>query len=606
MSSAQEKNILKLDNPISIEYLNKNLRKSQPRLILNAKLEKELKKKMKTNPVLQNMYKAIKLNSESIFSEPFLEQKVIGWRMLKVSSEMLYRVNMLAFVYLMEKEPEILRRINDELVAVCNFSDWNPQHFLDVAEMSMAVALALDWTAGDLPESTIQLAKSALVEKGIKPSWSEIGNRIRWVNRDNNWNQVCNGGMIAAALAVAEDEPELAVKTISRALNSLPYALEVYMPDGIYPEGTGYWYYGTSYTVLAAAMLESTFGHDFGIGDYPGFKESATFRYLMNTPLEGFFNFSDCADKRADNGDLALAWFASKLGNKEYFEKERFLREPKDMGKLERIAGVAMVWLSQYEEKAGAKLPVVWKGDGMNPLIVFKNEDDTNGFYLGAKGGKGMINHANMDAGSFVFELNGVRWGIDPGSQKYHDLEKTGFDLWSRSQESDRWTLLTKNNFGHSTITINNTSHCVDGFVPITDFKSGEKPQATFDMTAAFGDLVTKATRSFIKDSPSSIVVEDEILKSDKTKLITWQFMTTADVEITDDGAILKQDGKTVRLENISHPDLTVSVISLCPAPLKLDKQIPNLKRLEIRLPAWRISGEKTKIKVRLSGVDLP
>jgi hypothetical protein len=606
MSSAQEKNILKLDNPISIEYLNKNLRKSQPRLILNAKLEKELKKKMKTNPVLQNMYKAIKLNSESIFSEPFLEQKVIGWRMLKVSSEMLYRVNMLAFVYLMEKEPEILRRINDELVAVCNFSDWNPQHFLDVAEMSMAVALALDWTAGNLPESTIQLAKSALVEKGIKPSWSEIGNRIRWVNRDNNWNQVCNGGMIAAALAVAEDEPELAVKTISRALNSLPYALEVYMPDGIYPEGTGYWYYGTSYTVLAAAMLESTFGHDFGIGDYPGFKESATFRYLMNTPLEGFFNFSDCADKRADNGDLALAWFASKLGNKEYFEKERFLREPKDMGKLERIAGVAMVWLSQYEEKAGAKLPVVWKGDGMNPLIVFKNEDDTNGFYLGAKGGKGMINHANMDAGSFVFELNGVRWGIDPGSQKYHDLEKTGFDLWSRSQESDRWTLLTKNNFGHSTITINNTSHCVDGFVPITDFKSGEKPQATFDMTAAFGDLVTKATRSFIKDSPSSIVVEDEILKSDKTKLITWQFMTTADVEITDDGAILKQDGKTVRLENISHPDLTVSVISLCPAPLKLDKQIPNLKRLEIRLPAWRISGEKTKIKVRLSGVDLP
>ena len=78
--------------------------------------------------------------------------------------------------------------------------------------------------------------------------------------------------------------------------------------------------------------------------------------------------------------------------------------------------------------------------------------------------------------------------------------------------------------------------------------------------------------------------------------------MTTADVEIVEGGAILMQDGITLNLENLSHSDLTVSVVSLYPAPLELDKQIEGLKRLEIRIPAWTIEGGKTKIKVRLSG----
>ncbi|MEA1877022.1 MAG: hypothetical protein U9N86_09155 [Bacteroidota bacterium] len=37
----------------------------------------------------------------------------------------------------------------------------------------MAVALALDWTYDQLPETTISEAKEALIEKGIKPSWPE-------------------------------------------------------------------------------------------------------------------------------------------------------------------------------------------------------------------------------------------------------------------------------------------------------------------------------------------------------------------------------------------------------------------------------------------------
>ena len=78
--------------------------------------------------------------------------------------------------------------------------------------------------------------------------------------------------------------------------------------------------------------------------------------------------------------------------------------------------------------------------------------------------------------------------------------------------------------------------------------------------------------------------------------------MTTADVEIVDGGAILKQNGETLKLENLSHPNLTLSVVSLYPAPLKVDRQIKGLKRIEIRIPTWTIEGNRTTIKVRLSG----
>lgn len=601
-ATAQKNEIPMLDNPMSVQYLKKNLRKSHPRLVYNSVILRNLKKKMKTDPVLQNMYDAIKINAESVFDEPLLTRNMVGRRLLGTSREMLWRINMLGFVYLMEKDQRYLNRINDEVVAVCNFTDWNPSHFLDVAEMSTAVAFALDWTAGALPKSTQELALNSLIEKGIKPSWPENGKNPGWAYGTNNWNQVCNGGMIAASLAIAEVDPELAAKTIHRSLDGIPHALAEYRPDGVYPEGSTYWSYGTSYSVITAAMLESAFGNDFGHWEYPGFKESAVFKVLSIAPSGWYFNYSDCGDKRSEEGDIVLAWFAAKSGNKAFFEKNRFLMPAGQMGKLSRLAGAAMAWISQYEGKQEMQMPTAWKGDGDNPMVVFIGEkNDPHQFYLGATGGKASLSHGNMDGGSFILEMNGVRWVIDPGNQSYNEIEQTGFDLWGREQNSQRWTLLTKNNFGHSTITVNNELHRVDGKTTLESFTAGEKPSATFDMTAAFGDLLKSAKRNFTKDSPASIVIEDQIETSEKTELVTWQLMTTADVELVDGGAILKQDGKTLKLENLSHPELIVSLVSLYPAPMKLDRQIEGLKRLEIRIPAWTIEGGKTTIKVRLS-----
>ena len=128
-----------------------------------------------------------------------------------------------------------------------------------------------------------------------------------------------------------------------------------------------------------------------------------------------------------------------------------------------------------------------------------------------------------MDAGSFVFELDGVRWSVDPGmTGRYGRIERTGFGLWDTRQEGDRWKLLNKGNFGHSTISVNNQQHVVDGKAEIVDFKSGERPEATLDLTPSFGGQLKISSRNFTKDSDRSLLVEDEIEILYNTELVTF------------------------------------------------------------------------------------
>lgn len=600
----------KLDNPITVAYLKDHLRKASPRLVLNENNEKILRQKLQSDPVIRNVYEAIKLNAEKVFELPIINLDIpmeerSQNNQLDISRDLLYRINMLALVYRLEKDPRLLQRINEEVVAACNFPSWNPKHFLDVGEMSLAIALAIDWTAGKLPPATVELAKRSLIEKGIQPSWPEGGNFSHWAYRTNNWNQVCNGGMIAASLVIAELEPELAAKTIHRAIDGMVHALAEYGPDGVYPEGPTYWNYGTTFSVLAAAMFESAFGTDFGIYHYPAFKESAVFRMLCNAPSGLLYNYADCAEARSKNGDFTLAWFAAKTGNRAFYEKDLFLKPASEMGNLFRLAGVALVWMAQYEEQASMTIPTAWKGEGTNPVVFFTGGDqDPHQYYFGGKGGRGGISHGNMDAGSFVFELEGVRWSVDLGKYpNYGTVERTGFDLWSRCQECDRWKLLNTNNFGHSTLTVNEALHVVEGKATIVDFKEGEQPEVTIDLSPALAGQVKSARRRFVKDSATSLLLEDQIEVLEASKLITWQLITQADIEIVDGGAILRQDGKKLKLENLSHPELSVSVIALDPPPLYLDLQKANLKRLEIRIPAWTIKDGKTTLRVRLAGM---
>ncbi len=146
-------------------------------------------------------------DAEVLLKESPAERIMQGRRLLGVSRNVLYRINTLAMAYHLTRERRFAERAVREMCAVSDFSDWNPSHFLDVAEMTLALAVGYDWLYDMLDDEQRLKIRSAIIEKGIKPSFS---GRHWWITGKNNWNQVCHAGMVAGALAVPDSGPELA------------------------------------------------------------------------------------------------------------------------------------------------------------------------------------------------------------------------------------------------------------------------------------------------------------------------------------------------------------------------------------------------------------
>ena len=154
-------------------------------------------------------------------------------------------------------------RAEQEMIAVCSFQDWNPSHFLDTGEMTLAVSLGYDWLYDKLQPETKKLIKESILNKGFAPSKDRQYNSF--LRTENNWNQVCNAGMVYGALAIMEDHREEAIEIIERAMSTIGISVKGYAPDGNYPEGYNYWGYGTTFNVFLIAALESALGSDGGL-----------------------------------------------------------------------------------------------------------------------------------------------------------------------------------------------------------------------------------------------------------------------------------------------------------------------------------------------------
>ena len=83
-----------------------------------------------------------------------LKRELTGRRLLYVSSIYTKRILYLSYSYLVTKDDKYLLKAEEEMLAASAFSDWNPSHFLDVAEMTTALAIGYDWLYSDFSEQT--------------------------------------------------------------------------------------------------------------------------------------------------------------------------------------------------------------------------------------------------------------------------------------------------------------------------------------------------------------------------------------------------------------------------------------------------------------------
>ena len=79
--------------------------------------------------------------SRKTLKQPPVERTMIGRRLLHTSRTVLKRTFWLGYTYRVHGGEAYARRAIDEMLAASAFPDWNPSHFLDVGEMTMALAI---------------------------------------------------------------------------------------------------------------------------------------------------------------------------------------------------------------------------------------------------------------------------------------------------------------------------------------------------------------------------------------------------------------------------------------------------------------------------------
>lgn len=522
-----------------------------PRLLLPKGAEKKLLKQINRDAVWKEIHTATLGEADRIITLPVSERIKTGMRLLAVSRENLRRIFILSYAYRMTGQEKYLVRAEQEMLKAASFSDWNPSHFLDVGEMTMALGVGYDWLYPALSEASRRTIREAIVKKGFKPSYDTAYNWF--VDAEHNWNQVCNGGLAFGAIAVAESEPDWAQKIIDRAIDKVRLPMRHYAPDGAYPEGPGYWGYGTLFNVLLIGGLESTFGTDYGLSQMPGFMQTGTYEMQMVSPLIKHFNYMD--NSYEPESSSAPFWFYSKTQDPSVLCQQVSILQRDTAKKYlkDRVLPAMLIWgAGAPMEKAVAPQETFWAGRGNTPVCVIRSGwGDPNARFVGVKLGSPSINHGHMDVGSFVFEADGVRWAIDLGSEDYNTTETRGVDLWNMAQQSQRWDVFRYNNRSHNTLTFNDKLQRVNGSAQIIESDSATARRfVKTDLTPVYAGQVDKVERTISLVDNDYLLIEDEITAGKNYTRMRWTLMTRATPKILSDNTVmLEQDGKRCLLK---------------------------------------------------------
>ncbi len=537
-------------------YEGSDVKGQHPRIQATAADFNKIKNEVQTNTQINSWYQQLITAADylvNVNTTPLKYEFRDGVRLLYVSRDMLDHMYTLGMAYQLTGEQKYADRAWIDLEAVSKFQDWHPQHGLDVVEMSAAVAIGYDWMYHGLTQD-----QRSVVEKGMYnhcftlacDGYQDWGNTFSAaVLQDGNQNVVVNAGFLMGALAFMDVYPEESAFITSGAIRAVEGMLIEFGPDGAWKEGPNYWEYTMQYTAKLLSTLDSVFGTCFSLDKCEGLSTAANYILDMQSD-RGLFDYGDSSPSHYYVPEIFY------LSNK--YDKAELSSTLMDLtqGKMLDCENVvlSMLWYDTAISGIEASLPLdnAYWSEGVASFRDKWTEGATA--YVGIHGGKTNVGHAQVDAGTFVYDYAGVRWAKEIGRTPY-DTSVTS----NRAEDSGRWLLYNSKAEAHNTLVINpdNTAgQKINATAPLTRFENGNKGGiAVLDLSENYADHATSAIRGyFFTDDRTSLVVRDEITLSKADSTVYWFMQTDADVEIAADGksAILSQSGQEMKLEYVT------------------------------------------------------
>ena len=491
----------------------------------------------------------------------------------------LTEVSYMAFAYQMTLDPKYAKLAYYYSLGVVDRLHWGPGHFLNCSGATGRLVMIYDWLYNawrDLNLDTDPIKKGIYMQ-GLRHGFNSVvhdscifpspqqGTGWRFKLKADNWNSVCNSGMILGSLCllnegvddVVTDEiydniTELLGACITSTMDpSLVFTQ--YAPDGSYVESNSYWAYGTTNLVTSMAALKDSLGTDLGLHNACGFDK--TCYYAINSESAEFvgWNYHDGGLGSQNTSCFNPVAFLS--GDAQlYALRENHIKMGKGATTLD-VLYHPVVRGGAVPPLAGLSLDYAM--DGIDAFTI-RNGWERGSLFAGIIGGENPDggSHNQLDSGAFVYHNLGKMWFCDLGSDNYNSR-----GIANGEGYFSNYALYRRNAEGNNCLCINSLpfGQLMGGRGVMTEYKSSDTASyAIIDNTDIYGtDKVRSAKRGMLlTNSRRTLVIKDEVDFAEKESAFT-----SAHFEVKKITADISSDGKKCTLTHQDREKIYVTLL---------------------------------------------
>lgn len=491
---------------------------------------------------------------------------------LKLARDLSQQVMQHAFLYRTTNNQMHLEQAKKYLKAACELEDWNPKHFLDVAETAFSVSVAANWLDGNLDAELKRKVGEALEMKAFDEFRKEVNGSKDpfWVSGSNNWTIVCNSGLYVAAVL----NPNLASsgEVREKSYQYLKLGMNLFAPDGLWAEGPMYWSYAVNYAIFAIEAEKWSTEKESSLQSYAGLNKTLPTFFALIGPSGKTFNYADVNTEGVGVTPAVLklaAYFDHPNEANTYLDiiAKRADRSDKDVD--HRFTLFNLLWFpKQHNAPTELETPQIKLIKGKFDIAVINsNPGKAKNIYLAIKAGNAKDSHQHRDAGSFVLDHKKVRFFCDLGKENYNLKDDEG-------KEVDKRSVFRVSSKAHNLIRIGDREQAEKTTAQAVVSGSGNAQSVSFDLSAAYAETASSVKRT-VSVEGNSILMED-VVQGGKGSIV-WQGMTETDMSIA---------GKTVTMVQ-KEKQLVVEVVE------------PKNAQIRIEQPKCKYNGEKSLKKYR-------
>lgn len=418
--------------------------------------------------------------------------------------------------------------LQDLLWAYCDQWTWvmaaHEARQIDLGSAAITATLAeILHVVGDRLEQEVVERVTQEIDRRTFQVFSDYQHLDGWETVRMNWNHVCNGEIIRAALYQVTDPNQLARLTHA-AIQNLTYALDGFASDGGCEEGPGYWGYGFGhYLSVAHALYQKTNG---ALDLFDGDRIDAICRYPLAAHIKDHLR-STFAD--SSHGYIPLQ--AAMIINQHKDMPELYSLCDAHRDRSLKPGSIHELGMYDGQKRSGKPDPKDYFLPGLGQ-VKLRSKPGPKSLTLMAIAGHNGVPHNHNDIGSFILHRGDTLWLTDPGGPIYN----------RKTFGPDRYDIIFCNSLGHSVPVVNGhlqqPGASYSGTIRVEGLNRKGEKRAIVEMAGAYPKGAVKTlTRTFVLDSEANrLSLEDEYTFARKPRSVEEAFITFENVTVAKGG----------------------------------------------------------------------